>query len=85
MFINDGKILLDSSMDALGDTYLELMTSGEQTIKARGLGPVAENEMFGKSIMLFDGVAREHLEGLGEIRIPAVADLFVAKIKEARR
>jgi ABC-2 type transport system ATP-binding protein len=85
MFINDGKILLDSSMDALGETYIELMCSGENAQKARGLRPIAESEIFGKSVMLFEGVSREHLEGLGEIRIPSVADLFVAKIKEARK
>ncbi|RZV39262.1 MAG: ABC transporter ATP-binding protein [Chromatiales bacterium] len=85
MFINDGKILLDSTMDALSDTYVEVMASGENAQKARGLGPIAEHEMFGKSVMLFEGVSREHLEGLGEIRIPSVADLFVAKIKEARK
>ena len=85
MFINDGKILLDSTMDALGDTYIEVMTSGENAQKARGLRPMAEAEMFGKSVMLFEGVSREHLEGLGELRIPSVADLFVAKIKEARK
>ena len=85
MFINDGKILLDVPMDALSDTYVEVMASGENATKARGLGPIAESEMFGKSVMLFEGVSREHLEGLGEIRIPSVADLFVAKIKEARR
>ena len=85
MFINDGKILLDTSMDAVGDKYLELMASGERALKARGLGPIAESEMFGKSVMLFDGVSREHLEGLGEVRVPSVADLFVAKIKEARK
>ncbi len=85
MFINDGKILLDSTMDSLGDKYLELMTSGDEAIKARGLRPIAESEMFGKSVMLFDGVSRDHLDGLGEIRTPSVADLFVAKIKEARQ
>ena len=85
MFINDGKILLNSSMDALGETYIELMSSGENAQKARGLRPIAESEIFGKSVMLFEGVSREHLEGLGEIRIPSVADLFVAKIKEARK
>jgi ABC-2 type transport system ATP-binding protein len=85
MFINDGKILLDSTMDSLSDTYVEVMASGDNAQKARGLGPIAEHEMFGKSVMLFEGVSREHLEGLGEIRIPSVADLFVAKIKEARR
>ena len=85
MFINDGKILLDSPMDAIGETYIELLTSGENAQKARGLGPLSESEMFGKSVMLFDGISREHLEGLGEIRIPSVSDLFVAKIKEARK
>ena len=85
MFINDGKILLDSPMDALSDTYIELATSGEEALKARGLRPIAENEMFGKSVMLFEGIDRQHLEGLGELRTPAVADLFVAKVKEARK
>ena len=85
MFINDGKILLDSPMDALSDTYIELATSGEEALKARGLRPIAESEMFGKSVMLFEGIGREHLEGLGEMRTPAVADLFVAKVKEARK
>ena len=85
MFISDGKILLDSSMDALSDSYVELSTSGENAQKARGLRPIAENEMFGKSVMLFEGISREHLKGLGEMRTPSVADLFVAKVKEARR
>lgn len=84
MFINDGKILLDSSMEALGDTYVEVAASGAEADKARGLGPIAENQMFGKSIMLFEGVSREHLEGYGELRTPSVADIFVAKVKGAR-
>lgn len=85
MFINDGKILLDAPMDEISERYVELMASGEKAQKARGLGPIAESEMFGKFVMLFEGVSREHLEGLGELRIPSVADLFVAKIKEARK
>ena len=85
MFINDGKILLDSTMEALGDSYVEISTSGEGAEKARGLGPIAENQMFGKSVMLFEGVSREHLEGYGDLRTPSVADLFVAKVKGARK
>jgi ABC-2 type transport system ATP-binding protein len=84
MFINDGKIILNSSMDALADSYVEIAASGADADKARGLGPISEGQMFGKSIMLFEGVSREHLEGLGEIRTPSVADLFVAKVKGAR-
>ncbi len=84
MFINDGKIILNSSMDALADSYVEIATSGAEADKARGFGPIAEGQMFGKSVMLFEGVSREHLQGLGEIRTPSVADLFVAKVKGAR-
>lgn len=85
MFIDDGKILLDSSMDALADTFVELKTSGDNAVEARALGPIADDEMFGKSVMLFEGIGRDRLEGLGELRVPAIADLFVAKIKEARK
>ena len=85
MFIDDGKILLSSPMEALAETYAEVLTAGDNASKARELGPIAENEMFGKSILLFEGVSRERLEGLGEIRTPAIADLFVAKIKGARQ
>lgn len=84
MFINDGKILLDSPMEALADTYTEVAVSGADADRARGLGPIAEGQMFGKSVMLFEGVSREHLEGLGDLRTPSVADLFVAKVKGAR-
>ncbi len=84
MFINDGKIILDASMESLADTYVEVAASGDEADKARGLGPIAENKMFGKSVMLFEGVNPEHLDGYGELRTPSVADLFVAKIKGAR-
>jgi len=84
MFINDGKILLDTSMDTLPEKYVQLLTSGENAVKAKGLAPMFESEMFGKSVMLFEGVSREHLERLGELSTPSVADLFVAKITEAR-
>ncbi len=84
MFIEDGKILLDMSMDDIAAKYTELMASGEGAEKARSIGPIAEGEVFGKSVMLFEGVGREHLDGLGELRTPSVADLFVAKVREAR-
>ena len=85
MIIKDGLILLTAPMDSLADTYVEVATAGESSVKAKGLGPIAESEMFGKSIFLFEGVAREHLEGLGEMRSPTVADVFVAKVKGARK
>jgi ABC-2 type transport system ATP-binding protein len=85
MFINDGKILLDASMESLSDRYVELLASGPKADQARELGPIAENQMFGKSVMLYEGVARDRLQDFGELRTPAVADLFVAKVKGARK
>jgi len=83
MFINDGRILLDSSMESLPDTYFELTTAGEDADRARQMGPVYERDVFGKKIMTFEGIDREKLTGLGETHTPSVADLFVAKVKGA--
>ena len=83
MFIHDGRLLLDASMESLHDSYVELMTSGENADKARHLGPIFERDVFGKSVLTFEGVARDKLEGLGELHTPSVADLFVAKVKGA--
>ena len=85
MFINEGKILLDAPMEALADTYVEVLASGEEADTARGLGPISENSLFGKTVMIFEDVGREHLEKYGELRTPSVADIFVAKVKGARQ
>ena len=84
MFIDDGRILLDMSMDSLFDTFVQLMTSGENATTARGLAPIYESDMFGKSVMMFEGVDRGRLQELVEVSNPTVADLFVAKVKGAR-
>ena len=84
MFIHEGRILLESPMDSIADSYVELLTSGENLAKAKGFGPIAAREVFGKSVLLFENVDRSNLKGLGELHTPSVADLFVAKIKGAR-
>ena len=83
MFINDGRLLLNTRMESLPEIFVELTTSGEAAEKARQLGPVYERDVFGKKVMTFEGVDREKLQGLGEVHTPSVADLFVAKVKGA--
>jgi ABC-2 type transport system ATP-binding protein len=78
MFINHGRIVLSCSMEEFESRYLEVMVSPEQLAAARTLGPIRERQVFGRSILLFDGVARQHLTALGEVRTPSIADLFVA-------
>ena len=54
------------------------MVGPDQVAAARALGPIHERQVFGRSILLFDGVGREHLTPLGEVHTPSIADLFVA-------
>ncbi|MEF2267817.1 ABC transporter ATP-binding protein [Janthinobacterium sp. LS2A] len=81
MFIRDGKIVLASSMEEVGERYIEVMVGPQHVNPARTLQPISERSVFGKSVMLFDGVARTQLAALGEVRTPSLADLFVATMK----
>ena len=82
MFIRDGKIVLDASMEEVGDRFVEVLVNADSAESARQLGPVDERAMpFGKTVMLFDGVSRDALSAYGETRIPGLADLFVATMK----
>ncbi|HET7663789.1 MAG TPA: ABC transporter ATP-binding protein [Rhodanobacteraceae bacterium] len=82
MFIRDGKISLDASMDELGERFVEVMVATDKAEAARALKPIDERQVFGKNIFLFDGVQKAQLEALGEIRRPSVSDLFVATMKD---
>ncbi|PLY43826.1 multidrug ABC transporter ATP-binding protein [Janthinobacterium sp. ROICE36] len=81
MFIRDGKIVLASTMEEVGERYSEVMVGPQHVNPARALQPISERSVFGKSVMLFDGVARTQLAALGEVRTPSLADLFVATMK----
>ena len=80
MFINRGKIVLDCSMDAFETRYAEVMVLPEQLAAARAFKPIHERQVFGRAVLLFDGVDRQQLAALGEVRTPSIADLFVAVI-----
>lgn len=84
MFIDDGQIVLNESVESIGERYTELMAGPDHVASARAMAPIFERQIFGKSILTFEGVARDTLSGLGEVRTPGLADLFVAKLsKEA--
>jgi ABC-2 type transport system ATP-binding protein len=81
IFIRDGKIVLDASMDEVADRYSEIMVNPDKADAARALNPLSERQIFGKSIFLFDGVDRSRLAELGEMHKPSIVDLFVATMK----
>jgi ABC-2 type transport system ATP-binding protein len=78
MFIDRGRIVLSCTMEEFEARYLELTVNPEQAAAARALKPLQERQVLGRSILLFDGVERTRLAGLGDVRTPSIADLFVA-------
>ena len=82
MFIDRGRIALSFSMEELEGRYLEVMVRPDQVAAARALRPLSERQIFGRSILLFDGVDRDQLAAMGDIRTPSIADLFVAVMGE---
>jgi ABC-2 type transport system ATP-binding protein len=78
MFINQGRIVFNCSMEEFESRYVEVTVRPEHAAAARALKPMHERQLFGRSILLFDGVDRRQLSPLGEMRTPSIADLFVA-------
>jgi ABC-2 type transport system ATP-binding protein len=81
LFIEHGKIVLNSPMENLGERFAQLIPAAGNVDRARALKPFWEREIFGRVAMLFDGGNPEALAALGEVRAPSVADLFVAMMQ----
>jgi len=80
VFLDEGHVVLDVSMETYEGRFAELLAAPDQAATARSLGPIHERQLFGRSILIFDGVDRERLAPLGEVRTPGLADVFVAKM-----
>ncbi|MBR7746600.1 ABC transporter ATP-binding protein [Undibacterium baiyunense] len=81
IFIRDGKVVLQASMDEIENRFAELSVDMAKLDAAQALHPIDQRLVLGKSLMLFDGVSRIQLQQLGEMRTPAVTDLFVTMMK----
>ncbi|HZP17543.1 MAG TPA: ABC transporter ATP-binding protein, partial [Terriglobales bacterium] len=82
MFIDRGRIIFQCSMEGFEARYLEVRVNPDRTAAARALKPFHERQSLGRGIFLFDGMDRNQLAGLGEVRTPSIADLFVAVMEK---
>jgi len=80
IFINRGRIVLNSSAEEFESRYLEVVVHPDQLAAARALKPISERQVFGRSILLFDHADRHQLAAVGDVRRPSIADLFVAVV-----
>jgi ABC-2 type transport system ATP-binding protein len=82
MFIKRGRIVLNCTMEEFESRYLEVTVHPARVAAAQALKPIYERQVFGRTILLFDGVDRQQLVALGEVRTPSIADLFVAVMSD---
>lgn len=81
IFINDGKILLETSMDKLPEIFYELHVDANHKTAAMALNPIHSRSILGGFSMIFENADASRLEALGKVMTPSVADLFVAKMQ----
>src|SRR5215510_11890412 len=55
VFIDRGRIVLECSMEQLDSRYTEVMVHPDKAGAARALQPLHERQVFGRSVLLFDG------------------------------
>jgi ABC-2 type transport system ATP-binding protein len=80
LFIDRGRMVLECRTEELESRYQEVTVRPEQLAAARALKPLHERQLFGRTILLFERADRGQLAGLGEVRTPGIADLFVALV-----
>ncbi len=78
VFIDRGRIAFSRSMEEVESRYREVLVHPDKIATARALNPIHERQGIGRSVLLFEGVDQQQLAALGEVRMPSVADLFVA-------
>jgi ABC-2 type transport system ATP-binding protein len=80
LFIDKGRIVLDSSLDDIATRYAAVAVAGESLEAARAESPFHERPMLGKVVLYYEQPNFEKLAALGEVHTLSVADLFVAKL-----
>ncbi|MBC3918323.1 ABC transporter ATP-binding protein [Undibacterium sp. CY18W] len=84
IFIDEGKIVLDTSMEQLAERFVEVLINPDQMAQATALKPLSQRTVFGKSAMLFENVGTDILRALGDIRQPGIAEIYLATMKGAQ-
>ena len=82
LFIEQGRIVLDASVDAIGERFRQVVVRPDDVAAARALRPIAERSLLGRTVFVYDNVPAEALARLGEVGTPTVADLFIACVQK---
>ncbi len=81
MFMNRGQIVLDRSLAALEEEFVELHAVGEAVARAESIPAIGSRGILGGKAFIYQGINQGLLDGLGELRAPSISVLFVAVIQ----
>jgi len=80
IFLNNGEILLSSSMEVLAKDFLELKVDSEHLGLAQALPSVGSRACPGGRQILYRNIDRAELEKLGEVKQACLSDIFLSLI-----
>lgn len=78
IFLREGKIVLDASMSAIANRFVQVAVTKDMLEPARAQNPIYATSVLGQDIMIFDRLAPDKAGELGATSTPSVSDLFVA-------
>jgi ABC-2 type transport system ATP-binding protein len=78
IFMNQGRVVMKDSIDSINERFLELRPNQESLERAKSLNPIHIRTDLGREVLLFEGTQIEKLTGMGDVRPPFIADLFMA-------
>ncbi|AML49087.1 multidrug ABC transporter ATP-binding protein [Coxiella burnetii] len=82
IMIDRGELLLESSMEEIAERFTEVRAMPDQAQFLQPLKPIFESKEIGRVRFIFENVDKNELEKYGEITVPSISYIFVAKIKE---
>ncbi|MCF7804736.1 MAG: ABC transporter ATP-binding protein [Candidatus Marinimicrobia bacterium] len=77
IFIRKGQVLLFDSVENLNDRFVQVAVPESNLDAVRSYNPLYETSHIGKRLVLLDGVDPEEMKKYGEVKTPALADIFV--------
>ncbi|MEH6590616.1 MAG: ABC transporter ATP-binding protein [Halioglobus sp.] len=83
VFMNRGKIILNQSMAAIAQTFVELQPSASKLETARDIPHLGSRMTTTGPAFIYQDIDRSILEPLGDLNTPSVSDIFVAMLGEA--
>lgn len=81
VFIKDGNIILNQETETIPETFVEVEVEGSSVEMARQLNPLLEQPKLGGATFIFAIENNKDYNALGKVKIPSIADLFLAKVK----